>query len=127
MKKLKKILIEQGLPILLTFITFCGLATVLYGILLFINTLNLKSPIVLDFRRREVLLGIIIYLKTAIDFAIFIGNLMHTNPGWKKRMLLYSNMQVTSLFLLTSCGMIANGMYVRLRPGHWGKLTTYNP
>jgi hypothetical protein len=85
MKKLKRISIEQGLPILLTFFTFCGLATVLYGILLFINTLNLKSPIVLDFRRREVLLGIIIYLKTAIDFAIFIGNLMHSNPGWKKR------------------------------------------
>jgi hypothetical protein len=32
-----------------------------------------------------VLFGIIIYLKTAIDFAIFTGNLMKSNPGWKKR------------------------------------------
>jgi hypothetical protein len=85
MSKIKKLLIEQFTPILLTFFTFCALATILYGILLFLNSLTLKSPIVLDFRRREVLLGIIIYLKTAIDFAIFIGNLMHTNPGWKKR------------------------------------------
>ena len=85
MKKIRKVFIEQGIPIFLTFITFCALATVLYGILLFLNTLHLKSPIVLDFRKREVLLGIIIYLKTAIDFAIFIGNLMHSNPGWKKR------------------------------------------
>ncbi len=85
MKRLKKILIQQVTPIFLTFITFCGLATVLYAILLFLNSLQLGTPIVLDFRKREVLLGIVIYLKTAIDFAIFIGNLMHSNPGWKKR------------------------------------------
>jgi hypothetical protein len=84
-KKLKKILIEQALPIFLTFLTFLGLSTLLYGLLLILNSLNLKTPIILDFRRREVLFGVIIYLKTAVDFAIFIGNLMRTNPGWKKR------------------------------------------
>ncbi len=85
MKKLKKIAIDQLIPILLTFFTFCGLATVLYAILLFLDQLNLKSPIILSFNKNDVILGILIYLKTAIDFAIFIGNLMHTNPGWKKR------------------------------------------
>jgi hypothetical protein len=85
MKKLKKILIQQAFPILLTILTFLVLATFLYGLLLILDSLHLGGPIILDFRRREVLLGIIIYLKTAIDFAIFIGNLMHTNPGWKKR------------------------------------------
>jgi hypothetical protein len=84
-KKLKKILIEQAFPIFLTFLTFLGLATLLYGLLLILSTINTGSPIILDFRRREVLFGIIIYLKTAIDFAIFTGNLMHSNPGWKKR------------------------------------------
>jgi hypothetical protein len=84
-KKLKKILIEQGLPILLTFFTFLGLATLLYGLLVILSSFNTGSPIILDFRRREVLFGIIIYLKTAVDFAIFIGNLMKSNPGWKKR------------------------------------------
>lgn len=85
MPKLKKILIEQFTPILLTFFTFCGLATILYGILLFLNSLNFTTPIVLDFKKRDILVGIAVYLKTAVDFAIFIGNLMHTNPGWKKR------------------------------------------
>jgi hypothetical protein len=84
-KKLKKLLIEQAIPILLTFLTFLGLATLLYGLLLILSSFSLGAPIILDFRRREVLFGIIIYLKTAIDFAIFTGNLMKTNPGWKKR------------------------------------------
>lgn len=85
MKKIKKLLITQALPILLTVFTFLVLATLLYGLLLILNSLQLGGPIILDFRKREVLFGIIIYLKTAVDFAIFIGNLMHTNPGWKKR------------------------------------------
>jgi hypothetical protein len=84
-KKLKKVLIEQAVPILLTFLTFLGLATLLYGLLLILSSLNTGQQIILDFRRREVLFGIIIYLKTAIDFAIFTGNLMKTNPGWRKR------------------------------------------
>jgi len=84
-KKLKKLLIEQALPIFLTFLTFLGLATLLYGLLLILSSFKVGQPIILDFRRREVLFGIIIYLKTAIDFAIFTGNLMRTNPGWKKR------------------------------------------
>src|ERR1035437_9144416 len=85
MKKTKKLLIEQAFPIFLTILTFLVLATLLYGLLLILDSLHIGGPIILDFRRREVLFGIIIYLKTAIDFAIFIGNLMHTNPGWKKR------------------------------------------
>lgn len=84
-KKLKKLLIEQALPIFLTFLTFLALATLLYGLLVILSSFNTGAPIILDFRRREVLFGIIIYLKTAIDFAIFTGNLMKSNPGWKKR------------------------------------------
>lgn len=82
---MKKFLIQQLLPILLTFFTFLGLATVLYGLLLFLNSLHIGTPVILDFRKREILIGMTIYLKTAIDFAIFTGNLMHTNPGWRKR------------------------------------------
>ena len=82
---MKKIFIRQLLPILLTVFTFLVLATALYGLLLILNAFPLKEQIVLDFRKRDILIGIVIYLKTAIDFAIFIGNLMHTNPGWRKR------------------------------------------
>ena len=82
---MKKISIQKVLPIFLAIITFFGLATILYGVLLLLDSLPLSYPVILDFRRRELLFGIAVYLKTAIDFAIFIGNLMHTNPGWKKR------------------------------------------
>ena len=84
-KRLKRLLIEQAIPIFLTFLTFLCLSTLLYGLLLILSSFKTNQPIILDFRRREVLFGIIIYLKTAIDFAIFTGNLMKTNPGWKKR------------------------------------------
>jgi hypothetical protein len=82
---MKKIFFGQGIPIFLTFLTFLALSTVLYGLLILLDSLHLKTPLVLDFRKREILIGIAIYLKTAIDFAILIGNLMHANPGWKKR------------------------------------------
>ncbi len=82
---MRKVFIRKIVPILLAIFTFLGLATVLYGILLILDSLPLTYPIILDFRRREVLIGVVIYLKTAIDFAILMGNLMHTNPGWKKR------------------------------------------
>ncbi len=82
---MKKVFIRKIVPILLAIFTFLGLATALYGILLILDSLPLTYPIILDFRRREVLIGVVIYLKTAIDFAILMGNLMHTNPGWKKR------------------------------------------
>ena len=82
---MKKILIEQLVPIILTVFTFLVLSTLLYGLLLFLNSFLLQNQVILDFRKRDVLIGIAVYLKTAIDFAIFIGNLMRTNPGWKKR------------------------------------------
>lgn len=82
---MKKVFIKKFVPVLLAILTFFGLATVLYGILILLTSLPLNYPIILDFRRRELLIGIVVYLKTAIDFAILMGNLMHTNPGWKKR------------------------------------------
>jgi hypothetical protein len=52
----------------------------------------------LDFRKRDILIGIAVYLKTAIDFAIFIGNLMRTNPGWKKRIAIEIGTAVGNAF-----------------------------
>lgn len=82
---MKSVFIKKITLVILAVFTFLMLSTLLYGILLFLASLPLNYPIILDFRRREVLIGIAVYLKTAIDFAIFMGNLMHTNPGWKKR------------------------------------------
>ncbi len=82
---MSKKFIEKFIPVFLTILTFFILSTLLYGVLLALDSLNLQYPIILDFRKRELVFGILIFLKTAIDFAIFMGNLMHTNPGWKKK------------------------------------------
>ncbi|MGH7246250.1 MAG: hypothetical protein ACREGI_04955 [Candidatus Levyibacteriota bacterium] len=77
--------IKQLLPIFLTLVT-CGFFILL--LFLFVNLLNAfptKEKILLHFAFSDVLVGLTIYLKTSIDFAIFIGNVMHIHPGVKNR------------------------------------------
>ncbi len=93
-----KNLFEKIIPVLLSFFIFFILTTLLYGVLLILDSLNLQFPIILDFRKREVIFGILIFLKTAIDFAIFIGNLMHTNPGWKKKIAIAIGTSIGNAF-----------------------------
>lgn len=81
----KNIVREQVIPIGLTIATFGSLVAILYLAIFILNLLPTSQKIFLGLRKRDFLVGFIIYLKTAIDFAIFIGNLMHKNPGWKKR------------------------------------------
>lgn len=50
----------------------------------FINQI-LHTNISLKVRGIDVLVGLTIYLKTSIDFAIYIGNLMEKNTSWKSR------------------------------------------
>lgn len=76
---------EQGVPILLTIVTFFCLIALLYGAIYFLNLFPSKEKIHIVIRPQDITVGLTIYLKTAIDFAILIGNLMKSNPGWKKR------------------------------------------
>lgn len=55
-----------------------------YGQITLLNQLA-DEHISLTVRWTDVLIGLTVYLKTAIDFALFIGNLMHENGGWKNR------------------------------------------
>jgi hypothetical protein len=76
---------EKFIPLILTVITFLVIAI---SFILFLHVLNLfpvKDKISYLFRPVDILVGMTIYLKTSIDFALFMGNLMHSNPGWKKR------------------------------------------
>jgi hypothetical protein len=82
---MSKVFINKLVPVFLTVLTFIILSTGLYGLLLILNTFPLNEQILLDFKNTDLLLGIVVYLKTAFDFAIFIGSLMETNPGWQKR------------------------------------------
>lgn len=80
-----KTLKDQFLPLFLTVLTFLALCILLYLFIFLLNLFPSEQKIELTIRKRDVLVGLTIYLKTSIDFAIFIGNLMRTNPGWKKR------------------------------------------
>lgn len=76
---------EQFIPLVLTFLTFIVLCFLLYGFILILNLLPTQEKIQLVIRKRDILVGLTIYLKTSIDFAIFIGNLMRANRSWKSR------------------------------------------
>ena len=76
--------LQQLVPIGLTIVILVVLIAALYGFIGLLNTFTtekLSTSILLI----DVLVGATIYLKTAIDFAIFMGRLMGSNPGWRNR------------------------------------------
>lgn len=75
---------SQIIPLALTVIVCAGLIFALWGE---IHILNKFTPgdISLRIFWVDILIGLTIYLKTSIDFAIYIGNLMSKNNGWKSR------------------------------------------
>ena len=80
----KTIAKDQVLPILLTGLVFALLVGLLWLEIHFLNMFT-ATDISLGLRWGDVLIGMTVYLKTAIDFAIFIGRLMDKNPGVKGR------------------------------------------
>ena len=75
----------QLIPLALTLVVFAVLFILLHSALLLFNRLPVRELVVLQVRWYDVAVGATIYLKTAIDFAIFMGRLMAANPGWKNR------------------------------------------
>lgn len=77
---------NQLIPLVLTAL-ICALGV---GLLMgHIHILNFfmgsKDPIVPILKWHDIAVGTVIYLKTSIDFALFIGRLMADYPGWKNR------------------------------------------
>lgn len=85
MDKQESIWRDQALPLFLTVVTFLCLFGILFLIISALNHLNPNQPILLELRWPDVIFGITIYLKTSVDFAIFIGNLIKNNSGYKSR------------------------------------------
>jgi len=75
---------NQTLPVFLTVVVFGGLCLILFG---YIQVLNLftSKDIILQIRWSDVLVGLTIYLKTSVDFALIMGNLMSVYDGVKSR------------------------------------------
>lgn len=77
---------NQILPIFISFIVFVILAFALNTQIHLLNFLPLSEKISTTIQVSDVLVGLTIYLKTAIDFALLIGVLMTQFPGLKNRL-----------------------------------------
>lgn len=83
-------LLNQYIPLLITFVVFGILAGLLIVLTMVLNIVTpsctqMAACISGSIHFTDVLVGITIYLKTSVDFAIFIGNLMHAYPTWRGR------------------------------------------
>ncbi len=74
----------QLLPIALTVIIFFCLCILLWLEIHLLNKFT-ATDIEIHLRIGAILVGLTIYLKTSIDFAIYIGRLMDKNPGTRGR------------------------------------------
>ena len=75
----------QFIPLILTGVVCMTFIAILYLSVSLFNLVPFATPIVIQIRWWDVVVGATIYLKTAIDFAIFMGRLMAANPGWRAR------------------------------------------
>lgn len=84
---MKSSFFAQIIPLILTVVVCVILILVIWVEVLILNSFT-KTGILVQVRWSDVLIGMTIYLKTSVDFAIFIGNLMSTFPGWKNRIMI---------------------------------------
>ncbi len=75
---------EQSIALGLTVVTFAVLVGALWLEVTILNN-RISDKISLTIHPADVLIGATVYLKTAIDFVIFIAQLMSKNPGLKGR------------------------------------------
>ncbi|EKD87396.1 MAG: hypothetical protein ACD_36C00100G0001 [uncultured bacterium] len=78
-------LLSQLIPLSLTLVVFIIFVALLHAVLLLFNRIPQAEYVRLTPRWYDIAVGATIYLKTSIDFAIFMGRLMASNPGWRNR------------------------------------------
>lgn len=76
--------IQQAIPLSLTFIVCFVMILLLWLEVLALNKF-ISEPISTKIRFSDILVGLTVYLKTSIDFAIYIGRMMAKNKGMKGR------------------------------------------
>lgn len=80
---------NQLVPLALTLVVFLAGVGLLWGEVHLLNyIIGGTERIIPVLRWQDIVIGLTIYLKTAIDFAIFIGRLMSEYPGWKNRIMI---------------------------------------
>lgn len=75
---------RQTLPISLTAVVCVLMIGLVYGEIRILNLFT-ANDISLTVFFADIIIGFTVYIKTSIDFALFMGNLMHQNTGWKNR------------------------------------------
>ncbi|HEX8965169.1 MAG TPA: hypothetical protein VF820_01915 [Patescibacteria group bacterium] len=88
----------QLIPIILSAVTCFILVVILFFVITSLNHFPIKEKIVPVLRIADILVGLTIYLKTSIDFAIFIGNLMRKYQGLKNRIAIEIGTAVGNAF-----------------------------
>ncbi|HSD98344.1 MAG TPA: hypothetical protein VLB73_01430 [Patescibacteria group bacterium] len=76
---------KQFIPLILTVLTFLVLSFLLFWFIHILNLFPIQDKIILHLYIPDILVGLTIYLKTSVDFALFIGNLMSKYHGVKSR------------------------------------------
>jgi hypothetical protein len=80
---------DQIVPLLLTVVVFAAMVAILYFEIVLLNKFVVsRDKVLLEVRWTDILVGMTIYLKTSIDFAIYIGRLMSKFEGWKNRVMI---------------------------------------
>lgn len=75
---------RQLIPLVLTIVTCATLSALLLAEIAILNRFT-TTDMVLRVRWLDIVVGLTIYLKTSIDFAMYMGNLMARNSDWKSR------------------------------------------
>ena len=107
---------KQVLPVFLslTIFSICGVLT--FGLLHILNSLDIVTiKIPLAFIWTQFFLGIFIYLKTSVDYALFVGGLMEKNPGIPNRIAMNVGTQVGCFLGVTAIVIL----WVFFKEIHW--------
>lgn len=96
-KQIVPISISLGMFVLFSVITFYLL-----------HALNTVGPgnILIQFTWGQFLIGMLIYLKTAVDYAIFVGLLMDKNPGTPKRIAMNAGTSTGAFIGVTAIAVL---------------------
>ncbi len=105
---------KQLIPIVLSFTLFAIFSVSTYGILFGLN-LFVSEPLKISIVITQFLLGIFIYLKTSVDYALFVGGLMEKNPGIKNRIAMNVGTQIGCFIGVTAIVVL----WTFFREIHW--------
>lgn len=138
--KNEPILYSQIIPLGIAFVSTTVFVAILFTNITLSNSIFVKDPIVLTVRFGDFLLGLYLYIKTSIDFAVFIGSMLSANRGWKNRIAIewgtslgnflgtllilwiWTIFRQTSLFLEGIIVMIASFVLLELAAGSLSRL-----